>query len=424
MYVSSNTSSSSSYNSTATIPDFVASTSSSNSFSSSMNDKLSSSNTNDTTSNNKTDSTTSSDNKTNDTSKDSVNNKEGEKTSESKKEDKKEVDEEAVAVATTVENVDTSNMDLALLQMLEEAIKSTEGEVAEAVVASEDVEFQVVTMTDLKVAEMVVDQTIKAEVAVAEEVTAEKAMVIVDEDGNPVEVEEQKEEVEVKVETKQTADTKVSEQETKEVAKTIEKVEVVEEKEVVSEKADTKVEAKVTTEGETEELEVEDVQLTTDKGIALKELATEDKILIKVGNTELSESWQKLADDLGKEILAKSVQGEDRLSVTLNPKGLGEIQVEIAKQDNGVSVSLMCSSKTTAGLLSENIAGLVRILEDNFEEHTVVVENSDQTDNQGLSDQDESRGGEEQEKEEKEDNEKEFALDLQSTFERMRLGIS
>lgn len=423
MYVSSNTSSSSSYNSTANIPDFVASTSSSNSFSSSMNDKLSSSNTNDTASNNKTDSTTSSDNKTNDTSKDSVNNKEGEKTSESKKEDKKEVDEEAVAVATTVENVDTSNMDLTLLQMLEEAIKSTEEEVAETVVAGGDVEFQVVTMTDLKVAEMVVDQTIKAEVAIAGEVTAEEAMVMVDEDGNPVEVEE-KEEVEVKAETKETSNTKVSEQETKEVAKVIEKVEVVEEKEVVSEKADTKVVAKATVEGETEELEVEDVQLTADKGISLDELATEEKILIKVGNTTLSESWQKLADDLGKEILAKAVQGEDSLSVTLNPKGLGEIQVEIAKQDNGVSVSLMCSSKTTAGLLSENIAGLVRILEDNFEEHTVVVENSDQAGNQGLSDQDESRGGEEQEKEEKEDNEQEFALDLQSTFERMRLGIS
>ena len=145
---------------------------------------------------------------------------------------------------------------------------------------------------------------------------------------------------------------------------------------------------------------------------------------IKVGNTKLSESWQKVADAIGKEILMKHQNGIDKFKISLNPQGLGKIDVEITNNPEGMKVSLLCNVKSTMNLISENILGLSKIVESSFGAD-VIVQVYDET---GKTNQDhkhefndKNSNGNQQHDDKRQQEEQEN--EGMNFLERMRLGL-
>lgn len=97
-----------------------------------------------------------------------------------------------------------------------------------------------------------------------------------------------------------------------------------------------------------------------------------DVIVIKVADPVTESSGKELAEKLGDEIVVKLDSGANEFQAVLNPKGLGEIAVKLSVEGGKVLVSMTCSSETTKALLQNNVSSLVKIVEGNMGQETVV----------------------------------------------------
>ncbi|MEA5083810.1 MAG: flagellar hook-length control protein FliK [Lachnospiraceae bacterium] len=97
-----------------------------------------------------------------------------------------------------------------------------------------------------------------------------------------------------------------------------------------------------------------------------------DVIVIKVADPVTPSTGKELAEKLGDEIVVKLDSGANEFQAVLNPKGLGEIAVKLSVESGKIMVSMTCSNETTKALLENNVSSLVKIVEGNMGQETVV----------------------------------------------------
>lgn len=97
-----------------------------------------------------------------------------------------------------------------------------------------------------------------------------------------------------------------------------------------------------------------------------------DVIVIKVADPVTPSTGKELAEKLGDEIVVKLDSGANEFQAVLNPKGLGEIAVKLSVESGKIVVSMTCSNETTKALLENNVSSLVKIVEGNMGQETVV----------------------------------------------------
>lgn len=339
---------------------------------------------------------TESDKKTDSTSKKDDTDKKTDKS----KTDKKETNEEEVVgevVNTEVEQVITDEL-LAMLTGVGEVSVQTE----EVEVAVETGEIQVIDLKQAKLAtnELTYEESKieQAEVEIKDEFVDDFTKAVKTTEA-PVEVEVQEEVLEVEEEALEVVET----EEVETVVKNI-----VEEDEIV-------------VKDDVEKTEVDaDVEITQSTTTTLSEIAKEEEVVfIKVGDTKLDESWQKVMDNMAKEIIAKEAAGIDKFTVILNPEGLGTVKVEVLQQEGSLLVNLVCSQSGTANLLNDNLLGLAKLLESNFgdDSNVIVTEETEESGEREMN----QEGSQKQEQEIEEVEEiEEIEIDF---MERMRLGL-
>lgn len=339
----------------------------------------------------KTNNTTSSDDKkTDSTDKKDTSNKK----TDTKKQDKTEVNEEAAAAVINPEAEQLITDDL--LAMLTGAVEENLVlDVEEVIVAVETGEIQVIDLKQAKLAtnELAYEEP-KMEEIPEEIQKTEKAEIIEIKELVPEEVVEEVEIVE-----------------TKEVEKVVSNEKEVEVEEVVLDEI---------IEEDGEPVIKADVQATESSTTTLSEIAKEEEVVfIKVGDTKLDESWQKVLDNMGKEIIAKEASGIDKFMVVLNPEGLGEVKIEVLQQNGGVLVNLLCSQTGTANLLNDNLLGLTKLLEANFGDNSTVIV-AEESQESGEREMNQENSQKEQQEVEKIEELEEIEIDF---MERMRLGL-
>lgn len=384
-----NTNVSTSANAINTSNDFFSYMTSTNTSTNTNTSNTSSSSSSSTTENTNSSNTT--DKKTESTSKDTSKDKKTEGTS---KKDSKKVNEEAAAeslVEAPVEEVTAEQLMLSMMAVVEEVLSGEEVEVA-----LETGEVQVI---DLKQAKLATNDLLFQEPESDGEVVEDESLLSnlqnVLTNGN----------IEVEAEVVEEVDESLI-KDLENVLKNTETDETTKE-EVVEE------------DGEEVKVKVETSDVETAPTIFAEKTADEEIVFIKVGDTQLDESWQKLMDDMAKEIIAKEAAGIEKFTVVLNPEGLGEVKIEILQLDGNLSVNLLCSQKGTAGVINDNIIGLVKILETNFGEDTKITVAEEPENAQEEMKQDDSDS-----KQEQKEDEVEEADEIEISFtERMRLGL-
>ena len=108
----------------------------------------------------------------------------------------------------------------------------------------------------------------------------------------------------------------------------------------------------------------------------------EAKVTIKVGDTALKSSWEQVAKEIGDMVVEKVNNEIQKISVKLNPKDLGEINVEFSMDNGKISVSLNCSNEGTKSLLALNLDTLSRVVQSSLMQETNVTINYEKTDGQ------------------------------------------
>lgn len=132
---------------------------------------------------------------------------------------------------------------------------------------------------------------------------------------------------------------------------------------------------------ETETLDSTEIS-TSELKISLPEGTTDDVITIKVGEPSLNSSWKQVAEEIGNMIVEKVNHEVQKVSITLNPKDLGEIDVEFFIDKGKISVSLICSNEGTKSLLATNMDSLTKIVQSSLMQDVNVNLNHDKADSQ------------------------------------------
>ena len=91
--------------------------------------------------------------------------------------------------------------------------------------------------------------------------------------------------------------------------------------------------------------------------------ADDTVVMIKVGDTSLDSSWKQVAEEIGNMIVEKIDNEIQKVSIKLNPKDLGEINVEFSIDNGKISVALNCSNESTKTLLSSNLDSLSKVVQ-------------------------------------------------------------
>ncbi len=91
--------------------------------------------------------------------------------------------------------------------------------------------------------------------------------------------------------------------------------------------------------------------------------AEESTVMIKVGDTALNSSWEQVAKEIGNMVVEKINNEIQKVSIKLNPKELGEINVEFSIDNGRISVDLQCSNEGTKALLSANLDSLSKVVQ-------------------------------------------------------------
>lgn len=77
----------------------------------------------------------------------------------------------------------------------------------------------------------------------------------------------------------------------------------------------------------------------------------------------LDSSWKQVAEEIGNMIVEKIDNEIQKVSIKLNPKDLGEINVEFSFDNGKISVALNCSNESTKTLLSANLDSLSKVVQ-------------------------------------------------------------
>lgn len=86
-------------------------------------------------------------------------------------------------------------------------------------------------------------------------------------------------------------------------------------------------------------------------------------IKVKVGDLQET-SPAKFIKEISEKIYIKNA-GDNEYEIQLDPENLGKIRVRVTFEQGQTNVSLMCTSSKTLSLLSENMAGLSQLIQDN-----------------------------------------------------------
>lgn len=145
-----------------------------------------------------------------------------------------------------------------------------------------------------------------------------------------------------------------------------------------------------------------------------------DVVVIKVADPVTSATGTELAEKLGNEIVVKIDKGADEFQAVLNPKGLGEIAVKLSAESGKVVVSMVCSNEATKTLLENNVSSLVKIVEGNMGQETVVNIYNDKQNTQenfdGQGNRGQYQGNSQQNKSDRDEEDSDF-------IQKLRLGI-
>ncbi|WP_352400328.1 flagellar hook-length control protein FliK [Anaerotignum sp.] len=108
-------------------------------------------------------------------------------------------------------------------------------------------------------------------------------------------------------------------------------------------------------------------------------------VIIKVGEPSLDSSWKQVAEEIGNMIVEKVNDVVQKVNITLNPKNLGEIDVEFFINKGKISVSLNCSNEGTKTLLASNLDSLSKIVQSSLMQDVNVNLNHDKTNGQNTN---------------------------------------
>ncbi|MGL4791687.1 MAG: flagellar hook-length control protein FliK, partial [Anaerotignaceae bacterium] len=168
---------------------------------------------------------------------------------------------------------------------------------------------------------------------------------------------------------------------------------------------------------ETSKLATEDVEVIQPQQTNLNK----DVVVIKVGDVAQPESQQMFAEDLSEAIISKINSNIEQFNITLNPKDLGKIDVNIVVRSGVITVSLLCDNDTTKKLLTENLSSLTRNIEINTGQQAVVnIEKEDNSEALKYQDFD-GRGNNSQQQQQERRNSEE--KDVEDFIQKLKLGL-
>ncbi len=117
----------------------------------------------------------------------------------------------------------------------------------------------------------------------------------------------------------------------------------------------------------------------------LQSEGTDDTVVtIKVGDPSLDSSWKQVAEEIGNMIVEKIDNEIQKVSIKLNPKDLGEINVEFSFDNGKISVALNCSNESTKTLLSANLDSLSKVVQSSLMQEANVNITYDKADGQNT----------------------------------------
>ncbi|MGE4213249.1 MAG: flagellar hook-length control protein FliK [Anaerotignaceae bacterium] len=179
-----------------------------------------------------------------------------------------------------------------------------------------------------------------------------------------------------------------------------------------------KVVSELVVEGENSSTKKDHLEINTEAQI----IATQEKdvIVIKVADPVTPSTGEELAEKLGNEIIVKLDSGANEFQAVLNPKGLGEIAVKLSVESGKVVVSMTCSNEATKALLENNVSSLVKIVEGNMGQETVVNVYNEKDSSQENFDGQGNKGQYQGNSQHNQDNNDETETDF---IQKLRLGI-
>lgn len=179
-----------------------------------------------------------------------------------------------------------------------------------------------------------------------------------------------------------------------------------------------KVVSKLASEGKNSDVEKDKLEINGEAQITTPQ--EKDVIVIKVADPVTPATGEELAQKLGNEIIVKLGSDSNEFQAVLNPKGLGEIAVKLSVESGKVVVSMTCSNEATKTLLENNVSSLVKIVEGNMGQETVVnvytEKDSSQENFDGQGNKGQYQGNSQQNKNSDDETETDF-------IQKLRLGI-
>lgn len=147
-------------------------------------------------------------------------------------------------------------------------------------------------------------------------------------------------------------------------------------------------------------------------------------ITIKVGETSLNSSWEQAAKEIGEMIVQKINDDVQKVNVTLNPEGLGEIDVEFLMDKGKIAVSLICNNEATKTLLASNLDSLSKVVQSGLMQEVNVNITFEKADGENTNNENfDGSGNNAQYQQDSQDNkENQDAADA-DFLQKLRLGI-
>lgn len=165
---------------------------------------------------------------------------------------------------------------------------------------------------------------------------------------------------------------------------------------------------------------------TVTDGIALMQPKEFDGevITIKVGETSLNSSWEQAAKEIGEMIVQKINDDVQKVNVTLNPEGLGEIDVEFLMDKGKIAISLICNNEATKTLLASNLDSLSKVVQAGLMQEVNVNITFEKADGENANNENfDGSGNNAQYQQDSQDNkENQDAADA-DFLQKLRLGI-
>lgn len=150
----------------------------------------------------------------------------------------------------------------------------------------------------------------------------------------------------------------------------------------------------------------------------------ENMITVKVGEPSLNDTWKQVAEEIGNMIVEKVNNEVQKVNITLNPKDLGEIDVEFFINKGKIAVSLTCSNEATKALLATNMDSLSKVVQSSLMQDVNVNLTHDKADGQNTNSENfDGRGNNghyQEDSQSKKKNQEQPDLDF---VQRLRLGI-